>query len=34
MVHYAKTNTKGFPFGGVGDFSFSKELIVGPVEVE
>jgi CubicO group peptidase (beta-lactamase class C family) len=31
MVHYAKINTKGFPFGGVGDFSFPKELIAGPV---
>ena len=31
MVHYAKLNTKEFPFGGVGDFSFPKELIVAPV---
>ena len=31
MVHYAKINTKDFPFGGVGDFSFPKELIAGPV---
>lgn len=31
MVHYAKINTKGFPFGGVGDFSFPEELITGPV---
>jgi len=31
MVHYAKINTKDFPFGGVGDFSFPKEWIAGPV---
>ncbi len=31
MVHYAKINTKEFPFGGVGDFSFPEELIAGPV---
>lgn len=31
MVHYAKINTKGFPFGGLGDFAFPKELIGGPV---
>ena len=30
MVHYSKINTKEFPFGGAGDFSFPKELIVGP----
>jgi len=31
MVSYAKMNTKGFPFGGVGGFSFPKDLIAGPV---